>query len=74
MDLEKIQQVKRIAIIALFSDDDLMEHLVLKGGNALDLIYEVAQRSSLDLDLSTDREFKESEIVNIEQKNPKSFK
>ncbi|MFH1883416.1 MAG: hypothetical protein ABIL62_11975 [Planctomycetota bacterium] len=46
LDLDKLEQIKRIAIIALFSDDDLMDSLVLKGGNALDMIYGVAQRAS----------------------------
>jgi len=27
--------IRKIAIIALFSDDVLLEHLVLKGGNAI---------------------------------------
>ena len=46
LDLDKLEQIKRITIIALFSDDDLMDSLVLKGGNALDMIYGIAQRSS----------------------------
>lgn len=52
MDLRKIEQIKKLALIALFSDDDLMNTLVLKGGNALDLIYRVDNRASLDLDFS----------------------
>ncbi len=42
LDLDKLEQIKRITIIALFSDDDLMDSLVLKGGNALDMIYGIA--------------------------------
>lgn len=32
LDIEKLKEIKRTAIIALFSDDDLMDSLVLKGG------------------------------------------
>ena len=39
-------------ITALAADDELYELLVLKGGNALNLIHQVGQRSSLDLDYS----------------------
>ncbi|MBA7624098.1 hypothetical protein ES703_31502 [subsurface metagenome] len=74
LDLEKLEQIKRIAIIALFSDDDLMDSLVLKGGNALDMIYGIAQRSSLDLDFSIDKEFDKSEISLIQDKIQKVLK
>jgi hypothetical protein len=30
--------VRRLAIVALFSDDQLFEQIVLKGGNALRLV------------------------------------
>jgi hypothetical protein len=43
-ELERLEAIKRLAIIAMFSDDMLMEEFVLKGGNALDLIYRVAPR------------------------------
>ncbi len=74
MDIEKLEQIKRIAIIALFSDDDLMDSLVLKGGNALDIVYRVAQRSSLDLDFSTDKGFDKAEIPVIKNKMEKVLK
>ena len=38
----------------MFSDDKLMEKLVLKGGNALGLIHNIGGRSSMDIDLSID--------------------
>jgi predicted nucleotidyltransferase component of viral defense system len=50
MDLE---EVRRLTIIALFSDDELYEQIVLKGGNALNLVYGLSSRTSLDLDFST---------------------
>lgn len=36
----------------MFSDDDLMDMLVLKGGNAISLFYEEYSRPSVDLDFS----------------------
>ncbi|OHB75456.1 MAG: hypothetical protein A2Z25_06910 [Planctomycetes bacterium RBG_16_55_9] len=68
LDFEKLKEIKRTAIIALFSDDDLMDSLVLKGGNALDIVYGIAQRASLDLDFSIDKEFNKSELSRINSK------
>jgi predicted nucleotidyltransferase component of viral defense system len=52
-----LKDIRRLVIIALFSDDELMEKLVLKGGNALDIIYGIGSRSSLDIDLSIAQDF-----------------
>jgi predicted nucleotidyltransferase component of viral defense system len=49
--------VRRITITALFADDKLMQKLALKGGNALQLVYGIGTRTSLDLDLSLDSDF-----------------
>ncbi len=38
----RIDRIKRLAIIALISDDYLMETLVLKGGNAMRMAYELS--------------------------------
>lgn len=59
MDLKKIEEIKRIALIAMVSDDDLMETLVLKGGNALDIVYGISPRASIDLDFSIENDFKD---------------
>jgi hypothetical protein len=50
-------EIRRLVIVAFFSDDTLVEKLVLKGGNALNLIYGVSSRSSLDLDFSLNGDF-----------------
>ena len=52
MDLSKLEEIKKLALMAMFSDDTLMENLVLKGGNALDIVYRIGTRASLDLDFS----------------------
>jgi len=50
-------EIRRVIITALFSDDYFLEHLALKGGNALSLVYGVSGRTSLDLDFSIDSDF-----------------
>lgn len=49
-----LDEVKKLVVIAMFSDNELLERLVLKGGNALDLIHRITTRASLDIDLSMD--------------------
>jgi predicted nucleotidyltransferase component of viral defense system len=49
--------VRRLTIVALFSDDQLFEQIVLKGGNALSLVYGLSPRTSLDLDFSIEKDF-----------------
>ena len=58
--LQFLEQIRRLAITGLFSDSLLLERLVLKGGNLLDLVYRVSSRSSMDIDLSIDGDFAES--------------
>lgn len=71
MDLDHIEKIKRLALIAMFSDDELMNMLVLKGGNALDLVYRISPRASLDLDFSIPTEFEPDDIGTIESKMKK---
>ena len=52
LDLELIEKVKRLAVLAMVSDDNLMETLIFKGGSAIDMIYDASGRGSLDLDYS----------------------
>ena len=56
-----LREIRRLVIVAMFSDDYLMEHFALKGGNALDLIYGIGSRTSLDIDLSMDGDFEDTE-------------
>lgn len=56
-DIYFLERIKRLVIVAMFADDVLMEHLVLKGGNLLDVVYEVSTRASVDVDFSIDGEF-----------------
>lgn len=49
---QDIQAFKREVILALFADNVLMQQLVLKGGNLLDIVYGISTRPSRDIDLS----------------------
>lgn len=62
-------EIRRLTIIALFSDDQLVDQLVLKGGNALSLIYGVSPRTSLDLDFSLEGDF-----PNLEEARQRLFR
>jgi hypothetical protein len=55
----EFSEIRRLTIIGLFSDDTLFEQLVLKGGNAISLVYRVGGRASLDLDFSIEQDFKD---------------
>jgi len=52
-------EIRKLTITALFSDDVLIEKLVLKGGNAISLVYGFGSRGSLDLDFSIDQDFED---------------
>lgn len=66
--------IKRLVIIAMFSDDDLMDLLVLKGGNALDIVHKAAFRSSIDLDFSIENEFLKEDFGAILAKVDRALK
>jgi hypothetical protein len=59
--LEFLRDIKKLVIVAMFSDDELMDRLVLKGGNLLDIVYQLSARASVDIDLSMDGEFHDVE-------------
>ncbi len=52
-------------MIAVASDDVLVDLLVLKGGNALELIYGIGERASLDLDYSLREDFNDLSEIRI---------
>ncbi|CEP43568.1 nucleotidyl transferase AbiEii/AbiGii toxin family protein [Paraclostridium sordellii] len=62
---DNLQKIKKLAIIALFTDDDLMHDFVLKGGTALELAYDLNDRASIDIDVSMGNDF------NLESISPK---
>ena len=56
-----LEEVRCRILIALFSDDELMDTLVLKGGNALALVHKVGLRASVDMDFSMEEPFSDLE-------------
>lgn len=68
MDLARLDRIRRLIVIALFSDDELMEQIVFKGGNAVDLIHGAAMRGSIDLDFSLESDFAEQDPMAMKQR------
>ncbi len=58
---KQLKRIQTLALTAIFSDDDLMDRLVLKGGTAVDLIHGVGNRASIDLDFSMEGDFDDQE-------------
>jgi hypothetical protein len=48
MELSLLDKIKRLVIVALVADDELMETLVLKGGNAISIAYGVGNGVPLE--------------------------
>jgi predicted nucleotidyltransferase component of viral defense system len=67
-ELERVQTFKKLVVIAMFSDDELMDRLVLKGGNALDLIHRISTRASADVDFSISNDFEEGRREEVRQR------
>jgi predicted nucleotidyltransferase component of viral defense system len=61
--MSSFNDIRKLTITALFSDDVLLEQLVFKGGNAMSLIYHISPRVSLDLDFSMETDFENVEEV-----------
>lgn len=53
----ELDKIRKTAIIGLFSDDYMLQTLVLKGGNALNFAYNISSRSSVDIDVSMQKDF-----------------
>jgi hypothetical protein len=68
MNQELLDKIKRLTIKALVSDDYFMEILYLKGGNALDIIHNISQRVSIDIDFSMKNSFDDSNLNKLEER------
>ena len=69
MNIELLNKIKRLTIAALVSDDLLMRILVLKGGNALDIAYNITNRGSIDIDFSMENDFSEAERKRLQNQS-----
>lgn len=63
MSNEFLEELRKLTIISLFSDDELMDILVLKGGNALELAYQMNARASIDIDVSMEKDFEDAGLT-----------
>ncbi|WP_149277642.1 nucleotidyl transferase AbiEii/AbiGii toxin family protein [Pareuzebyella sediminis] len=63
-----LDRIKRLTIRALVSDTRLMAGLVLKGGNALNLVYDLDDRGSIDIDFSIEGDFAKHELASLNRK------
>ena len=65
MEPQEHRHIKTMAIQAIFSSSMLMNRLVLKGANLLDIVYGIRWRSSLDVDCSMADEFDPSQLDSV---------
>jgi len=71
---DNLNKIRQLALIAMVSDDELMDIFVLKGGNALNLIYNMTSRASIDLDFSIDKDFTSKYLDVVRGKIEKNLK
>jgi hypothetical protein len=67
-ELDRLEHFKRLVVAAMFSDPELNQRFVLKGGNAIDLVLQVGTRASIDVDLSMETDFAPEQLENIRQR------
>lgn len=63
-----VDTLKMLTLRALVSDEELMYGLVLKGGNALELAYDITDRASKDIDFSISGDFSPEQYDQISAK------
>jgi hypothetical protein len=71
--LENLKLIRKLVVIAMFADDELMNTFVLKGGNAIAIIYGINDRASIDIDVSMEQDFKPEKLEEIRTKLEKSL-
>ena len=64
---DELSHIKRLALLAMFAGEPLLGDLVLKGGNVIDLVYDIASRSSADLDFSIEHDFPHDKLEAVRQ-------
>lgn len=60
-----LDKIKILTLKALMHDEQLMYGLVLKGGNALQLVYNITDRASMDIDFSIEGDFSQLDYQRI---------
>jgi hypothetical protein len=72
-EAQLLEKVKRWGVQAMFSDDELLDELVLKGGNAMALVHRLSARASVDLDFSMSHDFSDG-IEGVQTRIEKALK
>jgi hypothetical protein len=72
-ELERLDRFKRLVVAAMFSDQELSQRFVLKGGNAIDLVLQAGTRASIDVDLSMETDFAAEELENVRRRLEQSL-
>lgn len=73
LNQDTMNEIRKLVIISMFAEDDLMETFVLKGGTAIELGYKVDSRSSVDVDLSMSEDIPPTELETTKAKIKKSI-
>ena len=62
-ELKALENIRKIAVISLFSDDYLMDIFALKGGSAINIGYGLHYRESIDIDISMEEDFSKANVL-----------
>lgn len=65
MNINLLKSLRETALISLFSNDDLAELFIVKGGTALELLHGLDNRASVDIDVSTKEDFDKEKIETL---------
>ncbi len=66
--IDELNKIKKASIVALVSDEYLMDKLVLKGGTCLEFAYKLHHRASKDIDFSIEDEFSPVALKELSEK------
>ena len=73
-ELKALENIRKIAVISLFSDDYLMDIFALKGGSAINIGYGLHYRESIDIDISMKEDFSKTAFLSIKKRIENTFK
>lgn len=73
-ELKALENIRKIAVISLFSDDYLMDIFALKGGSAINIGYGLHYRESIDIDISMKEDFSKAAFLSIKRRVENTFK
>jgi len=73
-ELKALENIRKIAVISLFSDDYLMDIFALKGGSAINIGYGLHYRESIDIDISMKEDFSKAAFSSIKRRVENTFK